>query len=740
MISGHSLRLRQSIQFSFKRAFRSLSTLLTLAIAIEFSQVTLTRAEIVPITPGMVAPATLSSEEQFKINTFLQTKSQLILSTISPDNSTVVVAIANQVDGSDFQIKFLNLTTGEFTDFAAIGFTNSGYGIYEYLFNPMRWVDADTLRFIQNDGYGQQAIVTFNRTTGGISRTTLQLNGEILGVSPDFSQMAVVVPQAVPIAGQPNSSVERVVYLVSLPSLDRLEVTRVPPGFEIATPSWSDDSTKVALSTFPAFGQQFGRTPLSPSFANAIVQDTLGRIPPEQNPFLQQATIRIYDFTQAEPLRAEIRAADEGDLFSGVGMSPDGQRVMVRMSRPGQIAGREFPIYQYPDKTYYRFYSLDGELLDTLDREEINPPDSSFAAFIAPDQILLNSPVGIDRRLFIYHLTTQEFRRLPVPSGTVDPFSWIVSDDLSTIVYTFSSVTQPPEIFSMSLNGQIREGQAIPTQVTNVNAAIAPMNQVRVDEVLFQTANGERSGFLIQPAEAPFPPQNVPIVFWQQGGPGGAITNYFAINVEEPLNLLPNFGIAVLVVPLAGREGFGSAFYRLQADNQNFGRVDIQEGVEIVEQIIAQGWTTPSQIGIAGCSYGGYYTSQSIATFPTVFAAANPQCSLLDTLTEWQLGYPSVLSYLTGSTPMESPDQYRQDSPLYLADRIQTPTLIFHGSNDFLQVDVARNFHDVIAMNDVPVMMYEFQGAGHGLQTMEYQRIAAQLQINFFREYLQPEE
>ena len=62
--------------------------------------------------------------------------------------------------------------------------------------------------------------------------------------------------------------------------------------------------------------------------------------------------------------------------------------------------------------------------------------------------------------------------------------------------------------------------------------------------------------------------------------------------------------------------------------------------------------------------------------------------------------------------------------------------MMFHGSDDFLQIDVARNFHDVIAAEGVPVTLYEFEGTGHAIFDPNFQRIAAQLQIDFFRQHL----
>lgn len=61
---------------------------------------------------------------------------------------------------------------------------------------------------------------------------------------------------------------------------------------------------------------------------------------------------------------------------------------------------------------------------------------------------------------------------------------------------------------------------------------------------------------------------------------------------------------------------------------------------------------------------------------------------------------------------------------------------MFHGADDFLQIDVARNFHDVVEAEGVPITLYEFQDTGHSLTDPFYQSLAAQLQINFFRQKL----
>ncbi|HEY9889605.1 MAG TPA: prolyl oligopeptidase family serine peptidase, partial [Candidatus Obscuribacterales bacterium] len=645
----------------------------------------------------------------------------LILSAVSPDQSTLVVATVDRLSQSDFQVKFLDLDTGELIDSIALE-----YEVYSPIL-PIQWVDNETIRFVQEGIFGPWDIVSLNRKTGIVSHTTVypteEEAGEILGAAPDFSRFALRVYE----------EGEDVIYLVSLRSLDRVEVARLPPDLAIQPPVWSANGQRVAfvLSSIEE-RDLYERTPYSPNLANPVNQDALGRTAPEDNLFLQQNAVKVYDLTQPEPLLLELNAKDNSaHLLTAASLSPTGDRLLIKYYEPAQLEGRTHPTYLYPQRAYYQVFDLSGNLIDTIDSPILSGPLETAGDFIDDDTLIFSAIVGTNRHFYTYEIGSGTLAGLPLPPGSVSPDSWEVTRDGQSLIYAFSSVTQPPELFTLPL-----DGSALPTQLTRINAEVAAVNQVQVNPVSFDTRNGSREGFLIQPAGAPFPPVESPIVFWQQGGPGFSMPNEFAVEVEMPFNLLPNFGISVLSVPLAGREGFGSEFYRLQADGSNFGQVDIIEGVEIASQLVSQGWANADQLGVTGCSYGGYYAAQAIARFPDVFAAANPQCSLLDAFIEWQLGYSSLLSYLTGFSPMEAPDTYQQISPLYSADNIEAATMIFHGSSDFLQVDIARNFHDVIDQNDVPVMMYEFEGVGHSIFDLGLQRVAAQLQVDFFRQHL----
>lgn len=679
------------------------------------------RAEIITVGPDGLDLVPLTPSDQSRLEGILAVQRPEILSPLSPDGTTLVLALADHVDPTNRTIYFLDVRTGKTTPALALQNDLLSPDL------PLQWVNNDTLRFVQQDAFGPWEMLSINRQAGIVSRTQIypaqEESGEILGVAPDFSKVLIRLYE-------PDSDG---LYAIFLPSLKRVEIGRLPKDLTLQPPSWSADGKRLALVVSAAAEtHRYDRSPASPSLADPAIQDALGRLAPDHNPLAQQNQVRVFDFAQTPNQQFELSPGSTGgDGLGAAHLSRDGSRLLVKRLRPGRVKGRPYATYGFPEAAYYQIYDRQGKLESTIDIPALQGPQESRGQFLDRDRVLFWASVGSDRHLFVYRISNQEFKPLPLPAGTVDPQSLTPSANGQSLIYSFSSVTQPPELYSQSTSGE-----GAPRLLTSLNADVAALNQVRVDPVSFATSQGARQGFLIQPQNRSFPPQGGPIVFWQEGGPGFSMGNEFAATVEMPFNLLPNFGLPVLVVPLSGREGFGADFYRRQADGDNFGSLDLQEGQEVIDQMVQRGWVSRNQVGVTGCSYGGYYTAQILTRFPQLFAAANPQCALLDTMTEWQLGYGALLSYLIGQTPMENLQRYQSLSPLYRATAIRTPTLLFHGSQDFLPISMVRNFHDLIAAAGVPVTLYEFEEAGHALSNPLHQRLAAQLQFEFFRHYL----
>ena len=284
------------------------------------------------------------------------------------------------------------------------------------------------------------------------------------------------------------------------------------------------------------------------------------------------------------------------------------------------------------------------------------------------------------------------------------------------------------------------------TAVTNFNEAKRAQVNVTYEPIEYTTSGGYTvRGAYIYPADWTFPPAKpMPVVVWQQGGPGGQMYNQWGTSVESPFTMLPAFGIPVFMVNAVGRLSNGATFYTDMADGDNYGQLDILDVKQGVELLINQNVVDPNAVGVTGCSYGGYFTLQSLVEFPDFYAAGNSQCSLNDMMYEYNFGWAPFLAYLIGDSPTSNPVEYVRDSPTYRSSQIKAPLLQFHGTNDFLFFEHITNIHDQVEANGVPSRFFRGEGYGHGIgdvsrgdgSGVKGQSYAFQLQLQWFREHL----
>ncbi len=731
------------------RRLRWCSLLLFMSL---FLSQTVAQAAIIPIEPRQPTAITDNKDDIKKITALQRPTRAGFLSSVSPDDKTVLTA-TRLATGT--KVSFMNISDGATLDITTRSLPSQ--------YTNIVWRDANTAIY-----FNGRTMTTLNRNTGAVGQVPAKIPAKLfyfpLSLSPNSTSMLVeylsgdlpnslfgdggMLPSsqfnlkvktdfdspstALENESRPVRSLNFASNIINLGILDTTtgqltSLIALPEGSSLESLAWSTDGSKLALTRI-TFGLQDN---LGFILSSKATQDGLGQLPPDKNPFFNGYIIDTFDFKTGDFKLGAIKAADgNGDIFQSLSWSTDGKTLMVQMASPGHLASRPYPTYIFTERTYLRFYNADLQLLNTFESPEIETPLTTSAAFIAPDEVLIAAAKGTNLRMYYYNRVTGIFSQITSLPGTVE-FAVATSNQTRQVVFRFSSFTQTPELYRLNWDGSAL------FQLTFNNGEINKINQVRADEVSFTLSNGQqRTGYIIQAADAPFPPSKAKMVVWQEGGPGPAMLNSYNAIVERPFNLLPSFGLALLFVPLSGREGYGPAFYNALSETGNFGKIDIDEGAEIVKQSIARGYTSAGSVGVTGCSYGGYFTSQSITRYPNLYAAANTQCSLLDLLEEWQFGITPRISYHMGMPPTLNPQPYLEASPLYNATKVKTPLLIFHGSFDFLPQRLANNFHDQIQAGGGAVNLMNYRFEGHGLSSFNNQLIAAQAQIAWFNQYL----
>ncbi len=726
-----------------KRLLLLLLIVLTLAIPVPAEVYRIDPAN--PIVPDHIK---LSASELARLQTLQSAVYPYLQSDVSPDNRTVT--LYDGIHG----LTFLDTRNGSQSPI-------SEDLLYMYWLTETRWLNATKLVLVGSPDGNELWFVTVDRATGVVSTQPLEAPGYPISLSPGGQKLLLVrlasslmaqqkagaMAPGPPIRTVPLSPRYLKAKSAALFEAEDKLVVRVATGeielvvYDLTTKkekvlaSMASDTALAGLAWAPneqaisLIRWQWPNNSRGGSVPDDDpgVLDALGRLAAPENPFFTSNVLDIFDISGKAVRQVEVRP-EVGEVFLWAFWSPDSKTLGTQVWRPSSIAGRKHPTYANGDRSTYRFYSSEGRAFQTLSEPEVSSIYSVGPFFVSPVEVLIGSPWGMGWGFYTYNLSTRRLGRLAVPEGAI--YSAVVTRGSREAVFSFGSFENPPEIYRIGFQGA-------PTQVTHLNDAIRSLNQIRVDIVAFTVAGGGvREGRLIQPQEGEFPPENVPIILWQQGGPTGYMGNEWGGSVEAPFALLPNFGFAVLVVPLEGRVNLGPELLNALADNANFGQIDVDEGAEIAKQMVQRGWTKSDRLGVTGCSYGGYFTSQSITQHPDIYAAANTQCTLLNLFDEYQHGYKPYISYLMGRTPYEDPDEVTRDSPLLNASKVKTPTLIFDGVRDFLPWQFSQQLHDDINSTGTEADFFLFEREGHGLGWPNSQLVAGQAQIEWFRRFL----
>ncbi|MEZ5042321.1 MAG: prolyl oligopeptidase family serine peptidase [Saprospiraceae bacterium] len=110
-----------------------------------------------------------------------------------------------------------------------------------------------------------------------------------------------------------------------------------------------------------------------------------------------------------------------------------------------------------------------------------------------------------------------------------------------------------------------------------------------------------------------------------------------------------------------------------------------------VTYLINQGFIDEARIGVQGHSWGGYQIAYLI-TKSNIFKCAEAGAPVVNMISayggiRWGTGVSRMFQYeqsqsRIGGTLWEYPIRYIENSPIYFADKIQTPVLIMHNDND----------------------------------------------------------
>jgi dipeptidyl aminopeptidase/acylaminoacyl peptidase len=173
---------------------------------------------------------------------------------------------------------------------------------------------------------------------------------------------------------------------------------------------------------------------------------------------------------------------------------------------------------------------------------------------------------------------------------------------------------------------------------------------------------------------------------------------------------------------LLASRGYAVLYPDLPLENRDPLRQLPAQVLPAVNRVIDLGIADPERLGLMGHSYGGYCVlallTQTMRFRAAVCSAGTVNLtSVYGTLTvngdsQW-LGWSESGQARLGGSPWERREAYIENSPLFYMDRIRTPVLLVHGSEDIGMSAQAGEAFSALRRLGQRVELRRYRGEGH---------------------------
>jgi dipeptidyl aminopeptidase/acylaminoacyl peptidase len=183
-----------------------------------------------------------------------------------------------------------------------------------------------------------------------------------------------------------------------------------------------------------------------------------------------------------------------------------------------------------------------------------------------------------------------------------------------------------------------------------------------------------------------FIPRNIdvnkkyPLIVLVHGGVHGNFGTYHVHIVRELLAQ----GYIIVAPEYRGSSGYGERFWK----DIDYGGLEVQDSEASREYMVENySFVDKNRVGVVGWSHGGLIGLMSVFQYPKnykVCFAGVPVSDLVARMGYATDGYRKLFSddYHIGKTAREDIEEYRRRSPVWHAEKLQTPLLIHTNTND----------------------------------------------------------
>ena len=293
----------------------------------------------------------------------------------------------------------------------------------------------------------------------------------------------------------------------------------------------------------------------------------------------------------------------------------------------------------------------------------------------------------------------------------------IRTDVEGKVFFIASSSKESAAIYSLNINSGDNSGE--PKVLRKSSKLKMQIGDISLPKAItYPTKDGEKShAFFYLPKNSRFiAPQDdkPPLLVMAHGGPTSRTDSSFSFVFQ----FWTSSGFAVVDVNYRGSTGYGRK-YRDKLLSK-WGIIDTEDVADAVRYLIKKKKIDPNKVAISGGSAGGYIVQRAMTEYPDLFKVGASYYGIgnLITLAKQTHKFESrYIDNLVGAKLPQGKKEYMNRSPIYHLDKLNSPMIIFQGSDDkIVAPECSREMAKLLAKKGIKYKYIEYKGEAHGFR------------------------
>jgi dipeptidyl aminopeptidase/acylaminoacyl peptidase len=316
-----------------------------------------------------------------------------------------------------------------------------------------------------------------------------------------------------------------------------------------------------------------------------------------------------------------------------------------------------------------------------------------------------------------------------------------VSKNTQKIAYSYSTASKLPTYFVADLQqNKFSNSQ----ELVKLNKNLSKRSITKSEVMTWKGYNNEEvDGILYYPTNYQ-KGKRYPLVLSIHGGPAGSDLDAWSERWSTYPNILAQRGAFVLKPNYHGSSNHGLKFVEsIKEHYYDLELEDILKGIDILDK---KGMIDKTKMGTMGWSNGAILTIMLTVRYPNMFKFAASGAGDVNWTSDFgtcRFGVSFDQSYF-GGAPWDDKNgtfynkNYIEKSPLFELEKVRTPTIIFHGSEDrAVPRDQGWEYYRALQQVDkAPVRFLWFPGQPHGLGKITHQLRKMNEELKWIDKYL----